>query len=99
MSAPNAGDLKVWWIPQVPMEPFEVPVKTAEEGAALLNVLAEYDAFQFIKKVKPDYCNSGGLMEFDGSDWEDWQCAQTFDDDPGNVFPQESLGWCERLPS
>ena len=89
----------VWWIPQAPMEPFEVPVSSVEEGAALLRTLAEYDAFQFIKKVKPDYCNMGGLMEFDGTDWEDWQCPETLEDDPQEVHPQTPLGWCARLPS
>ncbi len=49
MTNPQEGDLRVWWVPQVPMEAFEAPVPDAKSGAMLLNVLAEYDAFQFIK--------------------------------------------------
>jgi hypothetical protein len=91
------GDLKVWWIPQVPMEAFEVPVASAEQGAMLLNALAEYDAFQFLKNVKPDYCNAGGLMIFEDGEWCDWHDEDFFTDDPGEKFEQPSLGWCAKL--
>ena len=50
--------LKVWWIPQIPMKAFEVLVPSVEEGRKLCDVLAQYDAFQFDNKIKPDYCNS-----------------------------------------
>ena len=66
------GDLKVWWIPQVPGAPFEVPVPTQEEGVRLLNALAAYDLFQLAHHIKPDYSNAGGLLIFCGGDWEDW---------------------------
>lgn len=71
--------LQVWWIPQVPMVPFEVEVKDVAEGATLLQVLADYDLFQFEHHVKPDYSNVGGLQMWDeDSDgegnpgWVDW---------------------------
>lgn len=60
------GDLKVWWIPQVPGKAFEVPVETLEMGLKLVTVLAAYDLFQFEQKVKPDYTNVGGVMRFEG---------------------------------
>lgn len=67
-----AHKLRVWWIPQVPMSPFRVDVPTAEEGRRLLNTLAAYDIFQFENKIKPDYCNAGGLeMQADDGEWED----------------------------
>ena len=69
--APREGDLKLWWIPQVPGTPFEVPVPTRQEGTRLLNTLAAYDRFQFEHHIKPDYCNAGGLMIFRDGDWED----------------------------
>lgn len=94
---PSVGDLKVWWVPQVPMAAFEVPVQSAEQGAMILNALAEYDAFQFLNNVKPDCCNAGGLVEFDGEDWIDWEHPETFEEDPEVMFPQPSLGWCKRL--
>lgn len=93
----KTGDLKVWWISQVPMEPIEIPVPSLEVGAIILNVLAEYDAYQFLNNVKPDYCNSGGLVEFDGFDWVDWEDPDTFAQDPEDIYKQPSLGWCEKL--
>lgn len=60
----KAGDLKVWWVPQVPMKAFEVPVKDIKEAAKVLQLLASYDAFQFENRVKPDYSNAGGLNVF-----------------------------------
>jgi hypothetical protein len=91
------GDLKVWWTPQVPMEPFEIPVSTVEDAAKLLSVLSEYDAFQLIQNVKGDYCNAGGLMIFEDGEWCDWYDDETGDDRPGDFFPQPSLGWCAVL--
>lgn len=93
------GELKVWWIPQVPMGAFEVPVDTVEEAALILNVLAEYDAFQLINKVKPDYANAGGLVVFEDGEWCDWEGDEDHDfaDDPVSTFPQINLGWCDRL--
>lgn len=65
------GDLQVWWIPQVPCDPFIVPVKTVEEGAKILDVLAKYDLFQYETSIKPDYANAGGLRVYeDDSDGE-----------------------------
>lgn len=71
MATPE-GALKVWWIPQVPMEAFEVPVASIEQAAFLLDALAKYDLFQFENNVKPDYCNVGGLSIFEGGEWCDW---------------------------
>lgn len=65
MNTPKKGDLKVWWIPQVPMKSFYYPVSSPQEGFILLDALAKYDIFQYENNVKPDFCNAGGLMEFD----------------------------------
>lgn len=75
------GDLRVWWIPQVPMEPFYVPVADVREARLILDALARYDLFQLDHRIKPDYCNAGGLMvyEADGGDgipeWCEWYSA------------------------
>ena len=45
-----------------------------------LNVLADYDLFQFKHKVKPDYCNAGGLRRFE-SDGEGGFAWFDVDDD------------------
>lgn len=83
------GDLQVWWIPQVPMKPFTVDVASVEIGAKLLVVLAEYDLFQFENRIKPDYCNIGGLQQWnadcdgEGNEgWNDWLDEETGEDDP-----------------
>jgi len=83
MSAqPNEGDLKVWWVPQIPMPAFEVAVTDIGSASLLLDTLGQYDAFQFEHHVKPDYCNAGGLMVFEDGDWCDWL------DDEGNDFDE-----------
>ena len=69
---PREGDLKVYWIPQVPMEAFEWPVRSVKEAIVLCDVLAEYDRFQFKHNVKPDYSNAGGLLVFEDGEWLDW---------------------------
>ncbi len=83
MSAPRQGDLRVWWIPQVPGKAFYVPVSSIAEAQKLLDVLADYDCFQFNNRIKPDYCNAGGLECFkqygapnppdDFPDWCEWE--------------------------
>ena len=67
--------LRVWWIPQVGIgQTFYVPVNTVEDGKKILDLLAAYDAFQLQNRVKPDYCNVGGLQMFDEEEceWNDW---------------------------
>ncbi len=66
------GDLQVWWIPQVPGKPFMVPVESTGQAALVLDTLARYDAFQFENRIKPDYCNAGGLSVYEGDEWTDW---------------------------
>lgn len=68
---PNHGDLKVWWIPQIPMTGFEAPVSSLVEARLLLDALADYDLFQLRHNVRGDYANAGGLMVFDANDDED----------------------------
>jgi hypothetical protein len=73
---PQPGDFRVWWIPQVPMHPFHVPVKSIDEAKLVLQTLAEYDLFQLANNIKPDYANAGGLemyeTNFDGAGHDDW---------------------------
>jgi hypothetical protein len=66
--------LRVWWIPQVPMEAFHIPVESPEEGQKVMNILATYDCFQYNHNVKPDYANTGGLeyLNEESGEWEDW---------------------------
>lgn len=65
MNTPKKGELIVWWVPQIPMKAFKYPVSSPQEGFILLDALAKYDLFQYENRVKGDYCNAGGLSEFD----------------------------------
>jgi len=78
----KAGDLRVWWIPQVPGKPFHVPVASVEEAVKIMNVLAEYDLFQLKHRIKPDYSNAGGLEVFEDDEWCGWWDEETGEDDP-----------------
>jgi len=68
-------DLRVWWIPQLPMEPFLVGVSDLKEAKKILDALARYDAFQYDHKVKGDYANAGGLEMFQDGEWIEWESA------------------------
>lgn len=68
------GTLHVWHIPQVPGEAFRVEVSTPEEGKQVIDLLAQYDLFQFEHRIKPDYANASG-MEVSPAEggWEEWE--------------------------
>lgn len=81
---PQDGDLRVWWVPQVPMQAFHAPVVDTAEAKRLLATLAQYDKFQFDNNIKPDYCNAGGLevyqVDEDGhGGWFEWEDHETGD--------------------
>ena len=97
MSKYKDGDLQVWWVPQVPMTAFEWPVKDVASGVLLLDVLAEYDRFQYENNIKPDYSNAGGIRRWcENSDgegtpgWEDWHDEKTGEDDPHEWLLQQA---------
>lgn len=80
---------QVWWIPQVPMEAFTVEVESVKEGVKLMQILADYDNFQYEHRIKPDFSNVGGLCQWeedsDGEGnpgWCDWYDEETGEDDP-----------------
>jgi len=73
MTMLNYKDARIWWIPQVPMNPFYVPVKTIEEAVLILDTLAKYDLFQLANSIKPDYSNAGGLQVMVDGKWEEWE--------------------------
>lgn len=75
------GDLRVWWIPQVPMDAFHVRVDTIDKAALIIKTLAEYDDFQYKNRVKPDYTNAGGLEVFEDGEWCEW-----YDDEGEDIW-------------
>ena len=79
MNADIANDnveLRVWWIPQMPMQPFHYSVPTLQAARMLCDALARYDLFQYKNKVRPDYDNAGGASwrhpELTGGEWYDF---------------------------
>jgi hypothetical protein len=78
----KAGALQVWWIPQVPGAMFTVDVASVAEGVKLMDVLADYDIFQFKNRIKPDYANAGGLNVWRDDEWQSWEDEATGEDDP-----------------
>jgi len=76
----QAEKLQVWWIPQVPMKAFTVDVRDLREAKLLIDALAKYDQFQFKNRIKPDYCNAGGLQRLEDGEWYDWYDEESGDD-------------------
>ena len=68
--------MRVWWIPQVGAinEAFHIPVQSVEEGRKVMDILSAYDAYQLQNRIKPDYCNVGGLEIYnpETEEYEDW---------------------------
>lgn len=83
-------DLKVWWIPQIPMKAFEIHVNSLATAKVLLETLAEYDKFQFENNVKPDYCNAGGVCMMEDGEWV------TFETDDADEIDAMTLAECEK---
>lgn len=92
----KVGQLQVWWIPQVPMKSFNVDVDSPSEAKKIMQVLTDYDKFQFDNRIKPDYCNAGGLNVWsancDGegnAGWEDWYDEESGDDIDNYMEPSK----------
>jgi hypothetical protein len=84
MSAkPMVGNLRVWWCPQVPCSPFHIAVANTGEAKLILRTLADYDLFQLKHRIKPDFCNAGGLEIYEADSgegrpgWCEWYCNET----------------------
>lgn len=83
--------LKVWWIPQIPGKPFEAEVSSVHDGVRLMDILAEYDKFQFEHNIKPDYSNVGGLQMLENGEWVDWYDDEMGTDDPHEWVKEHAL--------
>lgn len=79
MSDPHEGDLLVWYIPQVPMKPFETRIlhTSGQEGvelaqaALLLDTIVDFSIFEFENRIKPDYSDAAGISRFEDGEWCD----------------------------
>lgn len=77
---PSESDKRVWWIPQVPMKSFKVPVNNLQDAMFILDTLGRYDQFQLDNNIKPDYSNVGGLEIFENGEWCEWSHDKTGED-------------------
>ena len=90
----NNVKMRVWWVTQIPMDAFYVPVSSVEEAKKVMDLLAYYDLWQLNNNVKPDFCNAGGLQVWDeeAKEWYDWD-METEDDYFDNVDE-----YCQQCP-
>lgn len=85
MTEYKENDIKVLYIPQVPMPAFEVLFTEAthpylsykqrvQVASATLDVLAEFSEFEYQNRVKPDFSDVGAVTRYepDGEGGFDW---------------------------
>lgn len=82
--------LRVVHFPQVPCKPFIVEVKNLEEAKFVIDMLANYDLFQFENQIKPDYANMTVVEEFDEEEgeWVSWFDEETGIEDINEYFEE-----------
>lgn len=68
------GDLRVWHIPQLGSGAvfYVYDVRDVNHALEIIDMLADYDVFQFENDIKPDYCNTSGLEVFENNSWEEY---------------------------
>lgn len=70
----NEGDLRIWYVPQVPGKAFKMSVDSVKEGHLVLDILYNFSLFESENRIKPDYADAGGIeiYESDGTGGLDW---------------------------
>lgn len=77
---PVEGDLRVWYIPQIPMAPYEVDIPRRagssdsaylEQAVFVLDAIIGLSVFEFENRVKPDYSDMPGISRFEDGEWCD----------------------------
>lgn len=68
---------KIWYIHQVPSEPFERDVPDAATGQLILDTIYALALFQFEHNMIPDYANTGGVVYLDeDGEWSDYDAEE-----------------------
>ena len=62
---PKLNDLRVWYIPQVPMPAFFYKVDSIEDGVKILDAICQFSNFEFENNVKPDFSAVGGISRWE----------------------------------
>ena len=77
----NIPTLRIWWIPDVPGEPFMTNIGTLDEAKSLLNALVDYTRYLERRAFFPEYsADVGGIEVYDEGEWVD---AELIYDDEG----------------
>lgn len=84
---PQDGDLQLVHIPQIGARSFLVPVPNPAIAGMLSLAMSRYDLHLEDEGLRNNVMNSGGLNQFDGSDWYDWigEEGEDFDNDVFNL--------------
>ncbi len=62
---------RAWYIPQVPMKPFEFQTESQADATMVLDAITKFSMFEFENRVKPDYSDAGGVQELVDGEWID----------------------------
>lgn len=80
MLEPTEGDLRVFYIPQVPMAGYtvDIPRRVGAEDAAyleqatfVLDTIIGLSIFEFDNNIKPDYSDYAAILRYEDGDWND----------------------------
>lgn len=66
---PTEGDLRVWYCPQVPCPALKIPAPDLATARIVYNALIDLSTFEFDHRIKPDYCDMGGIERFEDGEW------------------------------
>jgi hypothetical protein len=73
---PSEGDIRVWYIPQVPMSAYEVdvPSRKLSEAVRIQDAIIGLSIFEYKNRVKPDYADAAGIVRYesDGEGGFEW---------------------------
>ena len=77
---PTEGDLRVVYIPQVPMEGYalDIPRRAGTRRAAyleqatfVLDAIIGLSIFEFENNIKPDYSDYAAILRYEDGEWSD----------------------------
>ena len=67
------GDLRVWYIPQVPSNnPFYVFVSSPEMAGKVISLLISFSDHEHQNHIKLSYTDASGLEVYEDGAWSEW---------------------------
>ncbi len=68
---------RVWYIPQIPGEPFYFFVASPENACNIISLLIGFSNFEYEQHIKPDYSDVFGLEVCENGQWTEWSSEET----------------------